>query len=59
MVEIRQNIHESIYDLVTNMSLLYPQIYFANEDREISAAYIQNIGPQEPLAYTQVNAYFN
>ncbi|KAJ9592990.1 hypothetical protein L9F63_015360 [Diploptera punctata] len=53
MIEIRQNIHESIYDLVTNMHLLHPPVEFASEESRVSAAYIRKIGPQEPSNYTQ------
>ena len=59
MVEIRQNIHESIYDLITNMSLLRPPLQLTNEDSEASATYIQNIGPQEPTDYSQVSKHQN
>ncbi|GFG30691.1 hypothetical protein Cfor_07468 [Coptotermes formosanus] len=53
VVDIRQNIHESIYDLVTNMSALKPPVVFANDESEISASYICNLGPKEPSSYTQ------
>ncbi|XP_069690430.1 guanine nucleotide-binding protein G(f) subunit alpha isoform X1 [Periplaneta americana] len=51
--EIRQNIHESIYDLVTNMSLLKPPVNLNSDHSEISAAYIRKLGPEEPTSYTQ------
>lgn len=53
VVDIRQNIHESIYDLVTNMSALTPPIVLANDENEISASYVRNLGPKEPSSYTQ------
>jgi hypothetical protein len=55
VVDIRQNIHESIYDLVTNLSTLEPPVCLADDANEISASYIRNLGPDEPLAYTQVS----
>jgi len=56
VVDIHQNIHESIYDLVTNMSTLIPPVVLANDESEISASYIQNLGPKEPSSYTQVSS---
>lgn len=56
MVDIRQNIHESIYDLVTNMSTLTPPVALANDESEISASYIRNLGAIEPSSYTQVSS---
>lgn len=58
VVDIRQNIHESIYDLVTNMSTLRPQVRLADDASKISADYIRSLGPEEPLAYTQVSSQF-
>jgi hypothetical protein len=55
VVDICQNIHESIYDLVTNMSTLEPPVYLADDANEISASYICNLGPKEPLSYTEVS----
>jgi hypothetical protein len=55
VVDIRQNIHESIYDLVTNMSILRPPVYLADEASKISADFIRNLGPEEPSSYTQVS----
>jgi len=52
-VDIRQNIHESIYDLVTNMSTLSPPVVLASDENEISASYICNLGAKEPSSYTQ------
>jgi hypothetical protein len=59
VVDIRQNIHESIYDLVTNMSALTPPIVLANDENEISASYVRNLGPKEPSSYTQVSSEFS
>lgn len=53
VVDIRQNIHESMYDLLTNMSILEPPVCLADDANEISASYIRNLGPKEPLSYTQ------
>jgi len=55
-VDIRQNIHESIYDLVTNMSTLSPPVVLASDENEISASYICNLGAKEPSSYTQVSS---
>jgi hypothetical protein len=59
VVDIRQNIHESIYDLVTNMSALMPPVVLASSESEISASYIRSLGPKEPLSYTQVSSEFS
>jgi len=56
VVDICQNIHESIYDLVTNMSTLRPPVVLANSESEISASYIHNLGAKEPSSYTQVSS---
>jgi len=53
VVDICQNIHESIYDLVTNMSTLSPPVVLANDENEISASYIRDLGAKEPSSYTQ------
>lgn len=53
VVDICQNIHESIYDLVTNMSTLSPPVVLASDENEISASYIRNLGAKEPSSYTQ------
>jgi len=53
VVDICQNIHESIYDLVTNMSTLSPPVVLANSESEISASYIRDLGAKEPSSYTQ------
>jgi hypothetical protein len=58
VVDIRQNIHESIYDLVTNMSTLCPPVAFASDESEISDSYkyIRDLGEKEPSSYTQVSS---
>lgn len=53
VVSIRQNIHESIYDLVTHMSALRPPVSLASDRSEISALYIRDLGAEEPSSYTQ------
>jgi hypothetical protein len=53
---IHQNIHESIYDLVTNMSALRPPVSLASDRSEISASYIRDLGAEEPSSYTQVSS---
>jgi hypothetical protein len=55
VVDIRQNIHESVYDLVINMSTLRPPVFLADDASKISADYIRSLGPEEPLSYTQVS----
>lgn len=55
-MDIRQNIHESIYDLVTNMSTLRPPVVLASDESEISASYIRDLGANEPSSYTQVRS---
>jgi predicted MarR family transcription regulator len=56
VVDICQNIHESIYDLVTNMSTLSPPVVLASSESEISASYISDLGAKEPSSYTQVSS---
>lgn len=56
VVDILQNIHESIYDLVTNMSTLRPPVVLASDESEISASYIRDVGANEPSSYTQVRS---
>jgi hypothetical protein len=56
VVDIRQNIHESMYDLVTNMSTLRPPVVLASDKSEISASYIRDMGAKEPSLYTQVSS---
>jgi len=53
VVDICQNIHESIYDLLTHMSTLSPPVVLANSESEISASYIRDLGAKEPSSYTQ------
>lgn len=52
---IRQNIHESIYDILYNMDKIVPPVELKNEESKISAQYIFNIGSQEPAEYTDVS----
>lgn len=55
MPNIKQNIHESIYDITYNMSKIIPPVELANEESKKSAEYILDIGPQEPPEYTDVS----
>lgn len=52
---IRQNIHESIYDIVFNMDKITPPVALTSEESIKSAQYILSIGPEEPKEYTQVS----
>lgn len=57
MPHIKQNVHESIYDIVYNMDKIFPPVGFKNEASKSSAEYILKIGPEEPLEYT--DEYYN
>lgn len=52
---IRQNIHESIYDIVFNMDKISPPVELNSEESKASAQYILCSGPQEPAEYTSVS----
>ncbi|PSN36365.1 hypothetical protein C0J52_22876 [Blattella germanica] len=53
VTEIRQNVHESIHDLVIHMPVLRPPVTLADKANEASASFIRNLGPAEPASYTQ------
>ncbi|KAG5877840.1 hypothetical protein JTB14_036975 [Gonioctena quinquepunctata] len=54
---IRQNIHESIYEILSNMDKIDPPIEPDNEESKKSIDYILRIGAQEPTEYT--DEYFD
>ncbi|XP_018580006.1 guanine nucleotide-binding protein G(f) subunit alpha [Anoplophora glabripennis] len=54
---IRQNIHESIYDIVSNMSKINPPVEIHSVESKTSVEYILNLGPNEPSEYT--DEYFD
>lgn len=56
---IRQNIHESIYDIVSHMDKIDPIVELANEESVKSREFILNIGPNEPSEYTDVSYYIS
>ncbi|KAJ8927033.1 hypothetical protein NQ314_020596 [Rhamnusium bicolor] len=49
---IKQNIHESIYDIVYNMNKINPPVEIYNEDARESVEYILNVGAEDPAEYT-------
>lgn len=51
---IKQNIHESIYDIVSHMNQIDPPTKPANETTKSSIEFILNLGPKEPDEYTEV-----
>lgn len=53
-MDIQQNIHESIYDIVRHMSVLIPPIPFQYEKSEKAAKYITDIGENPPDEFTDV-----
>lgn len=55
MPNIKQNIHESIYDIVYNMDKITPPENVQNEETKASVEYILNLGPEEPSQYTDVS----
>ncbi|CAH1365544.1 guanine nucleotide-binding protein G(f) subunit alpha [Tenebrio molitor] len=50
---IKQNIHESIHDIVGNMDKLDPPVQLENPDNQASAEFILNLGSKEPSDYTE------
>lgn len=52
---IKQNIHESIYDIVYHMDKITPPEVIRNEESKASVEYILNLGPNEPSEYTDVS----
>ncbi|GLV36312.1 G protein alpha f subunit [Carabus blaptoides fortunei] len=52
IVDIQQNIHESIYDLIRHMSVLIPSIPFQYEKSEEAAKYIMDMGENQPAEFT-------
>ncbi|CAH0549764.1 unnamed protein product [Brassicogethes aeneus] len=50
---IKQNIHESIYDIVFNMNQVNPPTKFNSEEALKAGEYILNIGKEEPVEYTE------
>ncbi|CAG2064816.1 unnamed protein product, partial [Timema podura] len=53
--EIRQNVHESIYDIVRHMPHLTPPIEVDDEQSEESVAYILALGEEVPQHFTDVS----
>lgn len=51
---IRQNIHESIYDIISHMDKIVPPVELKSEESKESAQFILNLGAQEPPQYTDV-----
>lgn len=51
---IRQNIHESIYDIISNMNKIDPPVEIHKEESRKSVEYILNLGSDEPTEYTDV-----
>lgn len=56
---IKQNIHESIYDIVYNMDKITPPETIQNEETKLSVDYILKLGPDEPPEYTEVSILNN
>nr|XP_023018195.1 guanine nucleotide-binding protein G(f) subunit alpha [Leptinotarsa decemlineata] len=52
IVQIKQNIHESIYDIVNNMSKIDPPVEPESEDAKKSIEFILQIGEKEPTEYS-------
>lgn len=54
---IKQNIHESIYDILYNMDKISPPVEFGSEDGRKAAEYVLNLGSQVPDDITDVNIF--
>ncbi|XP_050505863.1 guanine nucleotide-binding protein G(f) subunit alpha [Diabrotica virgifera virgifera] len=50
---IKQNIHESIFDIVSNMSRINPPVEAQSEESKASIEYILNLGPGCPSEFTE------
>ncbi|XP_066245286.1 guanine nucleotide-binding protein G(f) subunit alpha [Euwallacea similis] len=50
---IKQNIHESIYDILYNMDKINPPTQVKLEETRNSVEYILNLGTKEPKEYTE------
>lgn len=50
---IKQNIRESIHDIVYNMDKINPPVYLENENSKISAAYILKLGLDNEIEYNE------
>ncbi|XP_050294827.1 guanine nucleotide-binding protein G(f) subunit alpha [Anthonomus grandis grandis] len=54
---IKQNVHESIYDIVDNMDKISPPVKPANAETKFSIDYILSLGREEPQEYSE--EYYN
>lgn len=52
---IKQNIHESIYDILNNMNKIDPPTGIENEQTKDSVEYILKVGSEEPAEYSEVS----
>lgn len=55
---IKQNIHESIYDIITNMNKINPPVKVKNEETINSIDFIVKIGQEGPNEFTPVRKYY-
>lgn len=51
---IKQNIHESIFDIVNNMDKIQPPVKARREETKISIKFVLNLGAKEPSEYNEV-----
>ncbi|CAH1163336.1 unnamed protein product [Phaedon cochleariae] len=54
---IRQNIRESIYDILSHMNTINPPEQLEKEESKTAVEYILQLGPKEPIEYT--DEYFD
>lgn len=54
---IKQNIHESIYDIVNNMERIQPPVNLKNEENSSSVEFILSLGLSVPEEFTEVIDY--
>lgn len=52
---IKQNIHESIYDILNNMNKINPPVDIENIGCKNSVEYILRLGPKDHCEYTDVS----
>lgn len=52
---IKQNIHESIYDILYNMERINPPVEFKTEEAKKAGMYLLALGPKEPEVMTDVS----
>lgn len=52
--DIKQNVHESIYDIVHNMDKISPPVELEKNENRKAAEFILKLGPEVPEEFTNV-----